>query len=95
MDSNGFHRLTVLFCGCSADPQSRNYANQLLRARLFPATNEHPRSAFTFRSLDLLCQLGNQAKVSAYNFYVSMRNLTDNLDLQGWPVSVHSHLTHK
>lgn len=84
MHTNGFHRLTIFFCGCSHDPQSRTYLNQLLRARLFPATSESPRSAFTFQSLDLLCQLSAQGKLSAYNFYSSMRNLTDCLDIMGW-----------
>jgi hypothetical protein len=87
MHHNGFHRLTVSFCGCAQDEQSRVYGNQLLRHRLFPASSEQPKTAFTFQSLDLLCQLSSQAKVSAYNFYSSMRNLTDNPDLHGWPVS--------
>ena len=60
---------------------------QLIRARLFPATTENPRTVFAFSMLDLLCQLSTQGKMSVYNFYMSMKNLTDNLDIESWPVS--------
>jgi hypothetical protein len=87
MHSNGFHKLAVVFCGCANDLGSLSYQNQLLRICLFPATTDNPKTAFTFSSLDLLAQLSTQGKISTYNFYISLRNLTDPLDLMNWPVS--------
>jgi hypothetical protein len=86
MNNNGFHTILVAYCGCATDHNALSFQTQLLRARLFPATTENPKTAFTFASLDLLVQLSTQGKLSAYNYYISMRNLTDNLDLSGWPV---------
>jgi hypothetical protein len=87
MHSNGFHKLAVVFCGCAMDVESLSPQIQLLRSRLFPATTDKPKTAFTFSSLDLLAQLSTQGKLSAYNFYIAMRSLTDPLDIAGWPVS--------
>lgn len=89
MHSNGFHKLIAVFCGCFTDAESLSFQNQLLRSRLFPATTDNPKTAFTFSSLDLLAHLSTQGKMSAYNFYISMRNVTDPLDICGWPVSKH------
>jgi hypothetical protein len=86
MGNNGFHKILISYCGCSSDHEALSFQNQLLRARIFPATTENPKTAFTFASLDLLVQLSTQGKLSVYNYYMSMRNLTDNLDLTGWPV---------
>ena len=95
LHNNGFHKIAMTFCGCATDPDSHSFQIQLLRFGIFPATTENPKTAFTFASLDLLCQLSTQGKMSAYNFYVSMRNLTDNLDLYGWPVSPRINLIKK
>lgn len=86
MASNGFHRIAVVFCGCNSDSLAFQPQVQLLRARLFPASTELPKTAFTFTVLDLLCQISTQGKISAYHFYMGMRNLTDNLDVEGWQV---------
>jgi hypothetical protein len=87
MHLNGFHKLLVIFCGCATDSEGIAHQNQLLRAQLFPASTDTPKSAFTFASLDLLHNLSTQGKISTYNFYHAMRNITDAAELEGWPVS--------
>ena len=86
MHTNGFHKLAVAFCGCATDVEGLSFQVQLLRSRLFPATTDKPKTAFTFSSLDLLANL-SVGKLSAHNFYIVMRSLTDSLDIIGWPVS--------
>jgi hypothetical protein len=88
MHSNGFHNISVTFCGCASDIRSAEYQNQLLRVQLFPASTDSPKTAFTFAALDLLHHLLTQGKISTYNFYNAMRNVTDAADLEGWPVSL-------
>jgi hypothetical protein len=87
MHVNGFHKLLVVFCGCATENEGIMHQNQLLHIQLFPASTDSPKSAFTFASLDLLHSLSTQGKVSTYNFYHAMRNITDAADLEGWPVS--------
>lgn len=84
---NGFHKVTVAFCGCSSDPESSFDRIQLMRARLFPASAILPQSAFTFACMDLLAQLNSQGKLSTYHFYEALHQLTDNTELDGWAVS--------
>lgn len=87
LHTNGFHRVDTVFCGCGGrqgcDAEPRL---QLLRQRLYPASPEIPASAFTMTCLDTLLQLSSQSKVSTYDFYQSMRQVTDNIDTSYWPV---------
>ena len=85
--TNGFHRVPIIFCGCSPDQSALMDRNQLLRLRLFPASPELPRTAVTFEVLDLFSQLSTQGKLSAYDFHLCLLHVTDNLELAGWPVS--------
>jgi hypothetical protein len=84
---NGFHRVSTVFCGCGG---KRGYDAelriQLLRHQLYPASPMIPASAFTMACLDTLIQLSSQSKVSTYDFYQAMRQVTDNLDISHWPV---------
>lgn len=58
---------------------------QLLDAQLFPASLQHPKTAFTFTLLDTLFALTMRGKISAYDYYVSLCSLTDNYDLSHIP----------
>lgn len=87
LHTNGFHRILVQFCACTRFLHARLERNQLLRARLFPASTEMPKTAFTFSCLDTMAQLSTQGKLSAYDYYHTLRQLTDNGDLKSWNVS--------
>ena len=82
---NGVHRVRVKFCGCSTVVQDRLEYNQLLDAHLFPSSFKNPRTAFTFATLDCLSILSTRGNVSAYDYYHSLRCLTDICELQGFP----------
>lgn len=58
---------------------------QLLDARLFPATFSRPQTAFSFDLLDCLSSLSMRGKVSAYDYYITLRCLTDTCELRGIP----------
>lgn len=73
------------FCGCSTDAEDLRDYNQLLDARLFPATFSHPQTAFTFLLLDTLDVLTMRGKLSVYDYYHSLRSLTDACELQSFP----------
>lgn len=77
----------MAFCGCQTDLSSLLHRNQLLRVRLFPATSEKPATAFSFAALDLYVQESAQGKLSVYDYYLAMRQLTDNAQLEDWKVS--------
>ena len=59
---------------------------QLLRAGWFPATFNRPKTAFSFKCLNMFHELTLQAKTPLYNFYHTIVHLTDNLELRK-PVS--------
>lgn len=90
LHTNGFHKIDVQFCACSRNVEDHLERNQLLRARLFPASVETPKTAFTFATLDMLVQHSTQGKLSVYDYYHAMRQITDNYDLASWSVSVSS-----
>src|ERR1700748_3214806 len=88
LHTNGFHKVHVVFCGCSSDEAALLDRNQLLRARLFPASPETPKTAFTFAMLDLFCHLSTQGKLTTHDYYLSLLHLTDNSGVDGWHVSM-------
>jgi hypothetical protein len=75
VDSNCIHEIGIDFCTCGAE-MSR--ADQLLRARLYPATTTRPRSAATFRVLRKFHKLSFESKCSAYEFYNCLARETNN-----------------
>lgn len=76
IDVDGIHEVAVDFCGCeSVQP----HVVQLLRMRWWPATVTSPKTAATFRLLEWFHILGNQSKVSAYEYYMSLVRRTDNV----------------
>ena len=87
LHTNGFHKINVVFCGCSPDKSALLCRNQLLRSRLFPASPDTPKTVFTFDVLDLFCHLSTQGKLTTYDYYLSLLHLTDNTGVKGWHVS--------
>lgn len=47
--------------------------------RWWPATVTNPKTAATFRLLEWFHILGNQSKVSVYEYYTSLTRRTDNI----------------
>jgi len=83
LHTNAIHRVRVMFCGCGTDVEQRHHYNQLLDAQLFPASFTTPKTVFTFTLLDTLCTLTMRGKVSVYDYYQSLRCLSDNCELRG------------
>jgi len=85
VDTNGVHCTRIRFCCCSGDGSNR--AEQLMKARLFPATMRRPTMAFTWHVCHLFHILHLESKISTHDFIGSLRRLTDNTFAQDVPVS--------
>ena len=81
LHTNGFHKFKAEFCGCATSTNDIFERGQMMDARLFPVSTTSPNTAITFACLDLLSQLNSQAKLSNFNFYQAMCQLTDNAEL--------------
>lgn len=90
LDVDGIHDLAVDFCGCS---HIQTHAVQLLRLRWWPATTINPKTAATFWLLEWFHVLGNQSKVSAYEYFTSLTHRTDNIAISLVKVSLCSSFT--
>ncbi|KAF8966729.1 hypothetical protein BDZ97DRAFT_1756333 [Flammula alnicola] len=75
VDVNGIHNTKLRFCHC---PGADDRVGQLLRHRLFPATLERPKSAFTFQLLHNFHLHHLESKATKYDFMGALRRLTDN-----------------
>lgn len=53
-----------------------------------PATLERPKTVCTFRALELFHMLSHRGKVTAYDYYVSLEKITDNIGGKGFTVSL-------
>jgi CxC2 like cysteine cluster associated with KDZ transposases/Kyakuja-Dileera-Zisupton transposase len=76
VDTNGVHSTRLRFCACHGCPSP---TDQLLQARLFPATFEEPQTAFTFSVLKSYEAHHLESAESAYSFIMALRHLTDPL----------------
>jgi hypothetical protein len=81
--SNGLHNTAVQFFCCYSTPPD---AIQLLDAHLFPATMEHPQTAFSFGVLDHFHQLTLSSKQSLFDYDDCLVKLTDPAFPQDIPV---------
>lgn len=88
-DISGYHKISLDYCGCSRAPPK---VTQLLRASLFPGTLKRPQTAFTFGMLDTFHRLSLQGKTSAYDFFKTIVQSTDPLQIDSIPVRLHSCL---
>ncbi|KAK7025384.1 hypothetical protein VNI00_016020 [Paramarasmius palmivorus] len=75
VDCNGLHKVTLIFCSC---PHSGSRFEQLLLARIFPATVDVPETGFTFECLQDFHIQTLVSKKSAYDHLMSLRMKTDN-----------------
>ncbi|KAF8069134.1 hypothetical protein FPV67DRAFT_1415501 [Lyophyllum atratum] len=80
IDSYGIHEVGLDFCRCE---QAIDDPLQLLRARLYPATGTHPRTATTFNCLKHFHLLSFESKSSGYEFFNTVTRETDNTGLIG------------
>ncbi|KAI9067504.1 hypothetical protein FKP32DRAFT_1563686 [Trametes sanguinea] len=82
IDVNGRHSVTVEFCGCDRAGEAGEPVQQLLRRKLYPATDINPNTAFTFSLLEHYHIQSLQGKISMYDYYTSLERLTDNTGVQ-------------
>lgn len=78
MDTTGPHRLSLYFCGCE---RAELHDIQLLRFRLYPATQDVIQTCATFRYLDFIHLHSLTSKGSTLGFYQTMERLDDNCGL--------------
>lgn len=72
---NGIHEASVQYCGCSRSiPQHQ----QLLRRRMYPASQITVRTCATFELLRQLHMLALTTKSNTYDFYRALERLTTN-----------------
>ncbi|KAF7331971.1 CxC2 domain-containing protein [Mycena kentingensis (nom. inval.)] len=75
LDRNGIHKPAIDFCGCYHTTEAPHM--QLLKAGLYPATLDSPRTCATLACLDFFQILSLQGKTTAYDFYASLETLTN------------------
>lgn len=70
------HTLGLDYCGCGHSTLSQ--VQQLLERRLYPATVENPKTAATFRVLEMFELLQYESKVSPFELWKTLSRMTDN-----------------
>lgn len=88
--TNGIHSVRLAFCNCPNRPTAGDWYQQLLRSRWFPATHLNPRTAATYRVLNMFHVLTLQGKVTTYDFYAGIEKLTDNTGVEDMKVILDS-----
>ncbi|CAG8651510.1 606_t:CDS:10, partial [Acaulospora colombiana] len=81
--SNGFHQLCVNQCIC---PGSLSFDLQLLQLRLFPASVQSPRTAFTFEALNYFRIIHLEGQISSHAFTQALERLTGDEYKGAWEV---------
>lgn len=72
--TNGFHSLPVVWCACSDHLNDRDI--QLLKLRLYPASYQRIKTAFSFACLDDFRFESLECKSSHYQYHNKLRRLT-------------------
>ncbi|KAK7013942.1 CxC2 domain-containing protein [Favolaschia claudopus] len=75
LDVGGIHEVAVDFCGCDQESEMGLHRTQILRRGWFPATHNDPRTAMTFRLLDVYLTQTLQAKTTAFDYYTTLEKL--------------------
>ncbi|PPR07725.1 hypothetical protein CVT26_003718, partial [Gymnopilus dilepis] len=75
LHTNGIHDVAISYCGCS---RALPHNIQLLRRRLYPASQIKIRTCATFELLDTLHKFALTTKSSTYDFYRALEKLTNN-----------------
>ncbi|KAF9536370.1 hypothetical protein CPC08DRAFT_652149 [Agrocybe pediades] len=73
---NGIHDVSVQYCGCT---RAIPHHIQLLRRRLYPASQLSVKACASFELLELLHKLALTTKASTYDFYRALEKLTTGL----------------
>ncbi|KAI1784958.1 hypothetical protein LXA43DRAFT_900780 [Ganoderma leucocontextum] len=74
---HGIARLPIVYCDC---PHGAPQTTQLMRAGLWPATWEKPRSAITLQVLKTFHSLTLNAHTNAHDFIAHLERMSDNVD---------------
>ena len=77
LDINGWHAVTLSYCKCDQLSRAGTRLQQLLRYELYPATLGEPSTCATFRLLDTFHALTLQSKITVYDYYITLNNMTD------------------
>ncbi|KAJ7604200.1 hypothetical protein DFH06DRAFT_1021347, partial [Mycena polygramma] len=77
--TNGIHRVALDYCGCGEPPEDA--LDQLLDQYWWPATPLEPQTCCTFAALRQFHTLNTTGKVSGYDYYRTLEQLTDNTGL--------------
>lgn len=85
--TNGIHPATIFYCGCDRLAAAGNHRQQLLRYRLFPATDQEPMTCATFAALETVHMQNVQSKSGVYDLYMALERLTNNTGLEKVRVS--------
>lgn len=83
---NGIHKVKLQYCFC---PGSKDMGEQLLNARLFPATWKKPQSTFTWQVLEDWHLDTLTSKKSSYDYVKKLRRLTNNASVHQVMVSLY------
>ncbi|KAG9013177.1 hypothetical protein FRB90_006149 [Tulasnella sp. 427] len=82
-DLNGQHEITASFCECQDEDSDQ--AAMLLGLKLYPATDDLPRIAFTFRLLKHFVLLQAETNCAAASYYDTLALSTDAVDTRSLP----------
>ncbi|KAJ7236645.1 hypothetical protein C8J57DRAFT_1194304 [Mycena rebaudengoi] len=82
VDLNGIHQTRFVFCRCDSAPDR---LEQLMRARIFPASPDQPKTGFTFNLLRSAHLESLESKKSVYDYAASLCRLTNNAFPQDIP----------
>lgn len=77
--TNGIHSVNIQYCGCTREIP---HHIQLLRRRLYPASQLTVRTCATFEVLEHLHRLAWTTKASTYDFYRALEKATCSTGLQ-------------
>lgn len=90
IDTDMVHEIGLDFCSCGHTLSDQ--VEQLLERRLFPATITNPKTAATFRCLEVFELLQYESKLTPFEFFNTLSRLTDNTGLLAVKVSALSHM---
>ncbi|KAJ6460709.1 hypothetical protein C8R47DRAFT_1226212 [Mycena vitilis] len=79
---NGIHRVAADYCGCGVPDEA---VFQLMDQYWWPATPLEPKTCCTFAALRQFHTLNTTGKVSGYDYYRTLEQLTDNTGLEPMP----------
>lgn len=85
--TNGIHQVEIDYCGCERAEAAGNLRQQLLRYRLYPATDQRPMTCTTFAALEWVHLQNVQSKCGIYDIYMALERVTDNTGLMDVRVS--------